>query len=105
MKIHIYADALSVIGHEGFEKRPQIRRPINDHRGGFASQSQSRQQRKQSEQVITMDMRNEYGIQFGDRHLVSQHLALHGFTAVYQKQTPMYLQYMSALKSINNRHR
>ena len=54
--------------------------------------------------MVAVDMGDEDSVKFGKRYPALYHLPLDGFTAVYQKQAPMYFKYVSALKSIVNGH-
>ena len=104
MEVNVNADALAIIGEEEFQKRTKIRRTVNDDRCGSRRESQCGKKREETENMVAVDMGDEDGVKFGKGHPALYHLPLDGFTAVYQKQAPMYFKYVSALKSIVNGH-
>ena len=67
MKVNVHPDSLSIIGNEIPQKRFQVFRPVNDHGRDSAGQPERGKQREKPEQMVSVDMGYEDGIQLGQR--------------------------------------
>ena len=95
-------EPLSEIGQEKPEYRTEGTRSEDMQRRLSPEHSHSGQQPEKSEKMVAVNMRETEYIHFQKRQSHPAHLHLRTLTAVYQKQAPTYIKYLSARISVNS---
>ena len=96
-KTDFVTDTVSVIAQEEFENGAEVDRCKDIQRRLASLHPQGGQQAEKAENVVSVDVGNEEGIQLHHRDSFLHHPVLDAFAAVYKEQAPVHLQCLGAL--------